>query len=127
MNKLNSFTVTPANNPGSELPVVKINNRELRLVSYHKSQFVAGGVHRKIYCYEVAGYLAPATHKGDAVGSDTGDGATDMTDTIRVFIFNTLNNEGWETTNKGGEKEAALLRWSKSENHAEELLQSIAI
>lgn len=126
MHRLNSFTITTLDKQGSGMPGVEINNRELHLVSYQKSQFTANGTHEMIESYEVAGYLAPATHKDDAVGYDTGDGATDMKNTIRVFIFNTFTNEGWETTNKGGMKEAALLRWSQSENHAEELLQCIA-
>ena len=105
MHRLNSFTVTDSN-------TVVINNRELNLVSYHTSQFVANGSNKMIDTYEVAGYLAPATHKDDAVGYDTGDGATDMSNKIRVFVFNTLTNEGWEITNKGGMKEAALLRGS---------------
>lgn len=112
MHRLNSFTITTSNKPGSGLPGVEINNRELHLVSYQKSQFKTNGGRKMIDSYEVAGYLAPATHKGDAVGYDTGDGATDMKNKIRVFVFNTLTNEGWETTNKGGMKEAALLRES---------------
>lgn len=107
MHRLNSFTITDSNK-------VVINNRELNVVSYDTSQFVANGSNKMIDTYEVAGYLAPATHKGDAVGYDTGDGATDMSDTIRVFVFNTLTNEGWEITNKGGMKEAALLRGSNA-------------
>ena len=99
MHRLNSFTITDSNK-------VVINNRELNVVSYHTSQFVANGSNKMIDTYEVAGYLAPATHKGDAVGYDTGDGATDMENKIRVFVFNTLTNEGWETTNRGGMKEA---------------------
>ena len=102
MFKLNSFKVTP----GNPDPRVEINNRELHLLSYHKSQFVANGSGKMIDSYEVVGYLDPATHKDDAVGYDTGDGATDMEDKIRVFVFNTLTNEGWETTSKGGMKEA---------------------
>ena len=112
MFKLNSFKITTLDIPGNPYPRVEINNRVLHLVSYHTSQMVANGSRKKIHSYEVAGYLAPATHKGDAVGYDTGDGATDMSDTIRVFVFNTLTNEGWEITNKGGMKEAALLRGS---------------
>lgn len=126
MYRLNSFIITTSDEPGPGLPRVEINNRELHLVSYQKSQFVTNGSYKLIDSYEVAGYLAPATREEDAVGYDTGDGSTDMTNTIRVFVFNTLNNEGWETTSKGGMKEAALLRWSQSENHAEELLQCVA-
>lgn len=111
MFKLNSFKITPRymstlDTPDNLYPRVEINNRELHLVSYHTSQFVANGSRKMIDSYEVAGYLDPATHKGDAVGYDTGDGATDMENTVRVFVFNTLTNEGWETTSKGGMKEA---------------------
>ena len=108
MHRLNSFKITTLDTPGNPNPRVEINNRELQLVSYHKSHFKTNGSRKMIDSYEVAGYLAPATHKGD--------GATDMSDTLRVFVFNTLNYEGWETTNRGGMKEAALLRWSQSEN-----------
>lgn len=106
MHRLNSFTITTLGIPGNPYPHVEINNRVLHLVSYHTSQFVANGSRKKIHSYEVAGYLDPATNKDDAVGYDTGDGATDMENKIRVFVFNTLTNEGWETTNRGGMKEA---------------------
>ena len=126
MHELKSFRVVSMDKDGTGLPDVRINNRELKLVSFKHSQYRITRGNRLVDSWEVSGFLPNTGNREDSLSFDIGNPFKDKSKQLRRFIYSTYRDEGWELTDPQGDLEGALLSWSKSPNHREELLHSIA-